>query len=212
MHPSPTFHWQDQAAMAAFATSVGFGMLFLHTPNGPRVAHIPFVLTGDGMSKNRAVQFHLAKGNAIAAHLAGSDGLLVVNGPDAYVSADDYNLPDQVPTWNYIAVEMEGPVRRMEREVLVAFMDDLSAQEEAQLAPKTPWTRAKMDPKRFDAMMGGIIGFEMEICAFRGTAKLGQNKPEAARMAVADALDARGRRAMAHVMRGASDFQTAAKD
>ena len=193
--------------MAAFAASIGFGMLFHHTPNGPRVAHIPFVLTGDG-----AVQFHLAKGNAIAAHLAGSDGLLVVNGPDAYVSADDYNLPDQVPTWNYLAVEMEGPVRRMEREGLVAFMDDLSAQEEAQLAPKEPWTRAKMDPKRFDAMMGGIVGFEMEIRALRGTAKLGQNKPEAARNAVADALDNRGRRAMAHMMRNASDFQTAAKD
>ena len=198
--------------MAAFAASIGFGMLFHHTPNGPRVAHIPFMLTGGPKSENWAVQFHLAKGNAIAAHLAGSDGLLVVNGPDAYVSADDYNLHDQVPTWNYLAIEMEGPVRRMEHEGLVALMDDLSAQEEAQLAPKEPWTRAKMDPKRFDAMMGGIVGFEMEIRALRGTAKLGQNKPEAARMAVADALDNRGRRAMAHMMRNASDFQTAAKD
>ena len=207
MHPTTGFHWQDKAAMTDFVASVGFGMLFLHTPHGPRVAHVPFVLTGDG-----AVQFHLAKGNAIAAHLAGANALLVVNGPDAYISADDYGLPDQVPTWNYLAVEMEGPVRLMAREGLIALLDDLSAQEEARLAPKAPWTRAKMDPKRFDAMLGGITGFELEIRAFRGTAKLGQNKPEAARMAVADALDQRGRRAIAHVMRAASDFQTTAKD
>ncbi len=208
MHPNTAFHWQDKAAMADFAASVGFGMLFLTTPNGPRVAHIPFVLTGDG-----AAQFHLAKGNAMATHLAGAEGLIVVNGPDAYISPDDYGLPDQVPTWNYLSIEMQGPVRRMEREGLIALLDDLSAQEEAKLTPKSPqkpeqWTRANMDPKRFEAMLGGIIGFEMEIRALRGTAKLGQNKPEAARIAVADALDARGRRAMAHVMRNAADFDT----
>ena len=193
--------------MAAFAASVGFGMLFLTTPHGPRVAHIPFLLTGDG-----AAQFHLAKGNAMAAHLAGAEGLLVVNGPDAYISADDYDTADQVPTWNYLSVEVQGPVRRMEREGLIALIDDLTAQEEARLAKPAPWTRAKMDPKRFDAMLGGILGFEMEIRALRGTAKLGQNKPESARLSVADALDQRGRRAMAHMMRSAADFTTAAKD
>ena len=203
MHPNTGFHWQDKAAMTDFAASVGFGMLFHHTLNGPQVAHIPFVLTGDG-----AVQFHLAKGNAMAAHLVGANALLVVNGPDAYISADDYGLPDQVPTWNYLAVEIEGPVRLMAREGLIALLDDLSAQEEARLTPKAPWTRAKMEPKRFDAMLGGIIGFEMEIRAFRGTAKLGQNKPDVARKAGADALDARGRRAMAHIMRNGADFQT----
>ena len=100
----------------------------------------------------------------------------------------------------------------MEREGLIALIDDLTAQEEARLAKPAPWTRAKMDPKRFDAMLGGILGFEMEIRALRGTAKLGQNKPESARLSVADALDQRGRRAMAHMMRSAADFTTAAKD
>ena len=49
-------------------------------------------------------------------------------------------------------------------------------------------------------MVGAIVGFEMEILAWRPTAKLGQNKPADARLRAAAALDATGRRAMAHLM------------
>jgi len=41
----------------------------------------------------------------------------------------------------------------------------------------------------------------MRVTAWRSTAKLGQNKPQEARDRVADALDARGQKAMAHLMR-----------
>ena len=90
---------------------------------------------------------------------------------------------------------------RVDRAALVAQIDQLSVQHEAQLAPKPGWTRAKMDPARFEAMLGAIQGFEMTISAWRGTAKLGQNKPKGARAAVADAFEARGQRAMALLMR-----------
>ena len=52
-------------------------------------------------------------------------------------------------------------------------------------------------PFYFDA----IVGFEMEILSWRPTAKLSQNKPQAARDKAADELDAVGRRAIAHMMR-----------
>ena len=100
----------------------------------------------------------------------------MVNGPDAYVSPDWYDGPDQVPTWNYIAVELEGPVRAMSEEGLIALLDDLSAANEARLLPKKPWTRDKMDAGKFQQMLGGITGFEMEVMAWRPTIKLSQNK------------------------------------
>ena len=57
-----------------------------------------------------------------------------------------------------------------------------------------------MDAEKFDRMVDAIVGFEMEILAWRPTAKLGQNKPAAVRKNAARALDATGRRAMAHLM------------
>lgn len=54
----------------------------------------------------------------------------------------------------------------------------------------------------FDKTMTGLVGFAMEVKAMHGTAKLGQDKPEAARIGVADALDAVGEGALGSLMRG----------
>jgi transcriptional regulator len=107
-----------------------------------------------------------------------------------------------VPTWNYVSVELEGTMRRMEHDALIAQVDRLTAEQEAKL-DKTPWTRAKMDPAIFDKMTSAIVGFRLEITAWRDTLKLGQNKPEAARLAAADGVEAAGRRGIAHWMRQA---------
>ncbi len=196
MHPNPAFRWEDRAAMRAFATEIGFGMLFAATPDGPRVADIPFVFLDDDR-----IGFHVARGNGIVRGLESAEALFVVNGPDGYISPDWYGLPDQVPTWNYLTLEMQGAVTKMSRETLIAQADALSLQHETQLAPKPVWTRAKMADGLFDKMLGGIFGYEMRITGWRGTAKLGQNKSPEARANVADALEARGQRAMALLMR-----------
>jgi transcriptional regulator len=201
MHPDPTFRIKGDAAtersmMEALVREIGMGLIFAETPNGPRVGHVALFSTGDG-----AVQFHLANGNALTKHLAGKTALLVVNGPDAYISPDWYDGPDQVPTWNYVSVELEGPVRAMDKDGLIALLDDLSAVNEAKLEPKQPWTRDKMDSAKFDRMLGAITGFEIEVLAWRPTLKLSQNKREADRLRAADELDTQGKRAIAHFMR-----------
>lgn len=196
MHPDPKFRWEDRDAMRVFVTEIGFGMLFAATADGPRVVHIPFVFLDDDR-----IGFHLSRGNGIVRGLESGEALFVVNGPDAYISPDWYRLDNQVPTWNYLSVEMQGAVTKMDRDALIAQADALSLQHEARLAPKPVWTRDKMADRLFDKMLGGIWGYEMRVTAWRGTKKLGQNKTPEARARVADALDAQGQRAMALLMR-----------
>lgn len=196
MHPNPKFRWEDRAAMADFVRDVGMGLVFAGTADGPRVAHVPVILC-----KGR-LQFHVARGNAITRHLDGATALFVVNGPDAYISPGWYALgPDEVPTWNYVSVEVEGRVRQLDRDSLIAQVDALTAEQEARHAPDAPWTREKADPVRIDRMFDAILGFELDPQVWRGTIKLGQNKPAEARLSAADALDAAGRRGIAHLMR-----------
>lgn len=199
MHPNPKFRWDDMAAMRDFAQKIGFGMLFRETPDGPRVAHVPFVFLSDDV-----IGFHTARSNAITKSLDGSEGLFVVNGPDGYISPDWYGIDDQVPTWNYAAVELQGQVRKMELAELIAQADALSHFQEARLAPKPLWTRAKMGEGLFDKMLGGIFGFAMDISEWRGTLKLGQNKPDDVRFAAADGAAAAGTHAIADAMRSLS--------
>lgn len=201
-HPNTIFRPKgddaEKRSMAeAVVREIGFAKLFLTTPDGPRVAHVPLLLTDDGVA-----QFHVSRGNALAKYLAGANALLLVDGPHGYVSPDWYGSGGgEVPTWNYISVEMEGPVRKMDDDGLHALLDDLSAVYEAALSPKKPWTRAKMDPAYYDKLFSAIHGFEMEIRAWRPTFKLSQNKPDEQRDRVIDELEKSGQRAIAHMMR-----------
>ena len=197
MHPNPAFRRDDRALHEALIDQVGFGMVFLTTPDGPRVAHTPLVSTGDG-----AVQFHLARANALTRHLPGATALAVVNGPDAYVSSRWYDDPNKVPTWNYVAIELEGPVRQMEEEGLVGLLETLSSRHEGRITTGgEPWTMDKLTPQAMRAQLRGIVGFEMEVMAWRETVKLSQNQPADERERVAAALEAEGSLGVAELMR-----------
>ena len=196
MHPNPAFRPKEDEIAALLVREIGFAAIFLTTPDGPRVAHVPVLLAAD----NRTLRFHLARGNALTKYLDGAAALAVVQGPDAYVSPADYGDDAQVPTWNYVSVEMEGRARQTGRDALITLLDDVSAAHEARIAAAPPWTRAKMDPAQFSRMVDAIIGFEIDVTAWRTTLKLSQNKPAAMAARVQTGLAARGHGALAQLM------------
>jgi transcriptional regulator len=195
VHPAPAFAWNDRAAVLAFVGQVSFAHLFAVTPDGPRVAHVPVVVAGDRL------RFHLANGNALTPHLHGTVGLASFAGPNGYVSPDWYAGAHQVPTWNYLAAEIEGPVTRLDDDALVALLDASTAEHEPRVGQR--WTRAKMDPARFAAMCRAITGFELAVTHVRATAKLSQNKADADFAGVVAGLRGAGHGAIADVMQAA---------
>ncbi len=196
MHPNAAFRHGDRNLLETLIEQIGFGMVFADTPDGPRVAHVPLLSTGDG-----AVQFHLARGNALTRHLAGSTALIVINGPDGYVSPRWYADPAQVPTWNYVALELEGRVRRIDAEALLALVTTLSDKHEAQVSEGAPWTMAKLPPESLRRLLASIVGFELEVTAWRETVKLSQNKSADEIERVAAGLEREGSIAIAQLMR-----------
>lgn len=194
MHPNRTFAWEDRDDMLAFVADISFGTICV---DGPLVVHAPVVVSAPDR-----LRFHVANGNRAAKHLDGARAIASFLGPDAYISPDWYGTPDQVPTWNYLSVEAEGPLRRMDENELATLLDDLGAAHEARLAPKPAWTRGKMTPGRFEAMLKAITGYELAIDDLRGTRKLGQNKrPEEQAGAIAGLAPFNP--AVAELMRGA---------
>ena len=117
-----------------------------------------------------------------------SSWLLAVNGADAYVSADWYVSPDQVPTWLYQSVHLTGPVRTLSDDELAAQIDALSAKFESWLLPKPPWTAAKMTAARLEMLKKAIVGFAMTVEEVEGSFKLNQHKSDVDHAAVAQAL------------------------
>jgi transcriptional regulator len=187
MHPSPAFKVEDAERLLARLAAQPFATIAAAPDGRPRVAHAPLVLRRQ--ESGLAIDFHLSRGNALTPFIAsGFNAVAVSVGPDAYVSPDWYETPDQVPTWNYLSVEAEGAVTPLDEAGLIALLDDLSAQEEARLAPKPPWTRAKMVLATFDRMLPGIVGARLTVERLEGISKLSQNKPAADRAGVIAAL------------------------
>jgi transcriptional regulator len=197
MHPNPRFRVEDSELYRMLIQAVGFGMVFATTPEGPRVAHTPLVATPEGK-----VRFHLARNNALTPHLPGATVLALVNGPEAYVSPRWYEDRGQVPTWNYVAVEMEGSVRTLQPEELADLLGTIGAQRETRLGGDDPWRPEHVPAERWEALFAGIIGFELEVREWRSTFKLSQNKSAEDRARVADALGEEGSPALAQLMRG----------
>ena len=187
MHPSNVFRVEDEAILLGHLAAQPFCTIAAVVDGRPVVAHAPVVVRrlGEGL----ALDFHLSRGNVLAPAIAsGFRAVAVSLAGDAYVSPDWYADEDQVPTWNYVSVEAEGPVAALDDVGLVALLDALSAQEEARLLPKRPWTRAKMSPGKFDRMTRMIVGARLAVERLEGITKLSQNKDEADRAGVVAAL------------------------
>lgn len=152
------------------------------------------------------LRFHLARGNPLGRRLEeGTTALLSFVGAEGYVSPDWYETAELPPTWNYETVQARGGVSSVEGDALREMLADLSALEEARLAPKAPWTDAKIGEDRLSRMLRAIRGFSMTPDSVEAKAKLSQNRLPADRAGVLGALAKRGEsgRALARAMSGA---------
>ncbi len=203
MHPNPAFRQTPADRNLAFARTRGFGILSVNGTEGPLMAHVPFLLSPDA----DFADVHLARSNPIARAGLPLPAVIAVSGPDAYISPDWYGphdeVPDQVPTWNYVAVHLRGVLEPLAGDALRAHVDALSAEHEGRIAGKRPWTSAKMSPGAMERLMRMILPFRFRVTQADGTWKLNQNKDAAWRARVAEALSGRdaGARAIAALMR-----------
>ncbi|MDQ2089890.1 FMN-binding negative transcriptional regulator [Marimonas arenosa] len=190
MHPNPAFRPDNRDETLELARDWGFGLLAMSVSDAaPMLSHIPFLLSEDGS----AAELHLVRSNPIARALTGpTPARIALQGPHGYVSPDWYGIDGQVPTWNYLAIHLTGRLTPLPENDLPGLLDRLSAHFEARLAPKPEWTMAKMAPEAAAKMMRQVLPFRFHIDAVDSTWKLAQNKPDAARIAAADQIAARG--------------------
>jgi transcriptional regulator len=171
MHPNKVFDWTDRVEMLRFAAGRSFAHIFSASDAGLFVVHAPILATDEGR-----IRFHVARRNRIAGHIAGNRLLISIAGRDAYQSANWYESANQVPTWHYETVEIDGKARELSEHELVDLLDRLSERFEREHSPDQPWTRAKMEPGKFEAMTRAIVGFEVNPIEVRGTRKFNQHK------------------------------------
>ena len=187
MHPSKLFRNPNRQSNISFVKERSFGALVVVAEGRPLVSHIPFQLSKDGAY----LEAHLVASNPILQALGSpQEATMIVSGCDAYVSPDWYNVEDQVPTWNYVAVNLFGDIRKLARSELRGVLERLSQNMEERLLPKPPWKLDKLKDQTFEKLSRQIVPIGMDIKSMEETWKLSQNKSVDARAGVVKGMRA----------------------
>jgi len=197
----PVLH--EAIRQAALGTLVTLGA------DGLEASHVPMLLDAEA-GPYGTLTGHIARANRQWRRVDGGVAALAVFlGPEAYVSPGWYATKQQtgrvVPTWNYVAVHASGALRFFdEAEQLLALVTRLTRTHEA--ARPAPWAVTDAPPDFVQAMLKGIVGFELRIERLEGKWKLSQNRPAEDRTGVIDGLRREGgddKAAMAELMAAA---------
>ena len=177
----------DEAHVRAMVAAAGSAQLVTVGADGyPLATLLPIIWTGG------TVVCHLAKANPHWQEIADdSPALLVVSGPEAYISPSWYAAKAEhgrvVPTWNYSAVQLAGRARvHHDPQWLRRAVDELVGRHEAQRID--PWSTADAPDRYITGQLRAIVGVEITVERVTGKEKYSQNRSEADRRGVVDGL------------------------
>jgi transcriptional regulator len=183
----------------------GAADLVTATADGLVATFLPFLFE-PSIGERGALQGHVARNNDQWRRAPVGEALVIVRGPDAYVTPSWYATKAEhgrvVPTWNYVTAHVHG---RLVVHDDPAWVDDLvrrlTAKHEA--ARAEPWS-VDDAPERFVAgQLRAIVGLEVLITRIEAKAKVSQNRSDSDIDGIIGGLVAQGDAVSAAAVRAA---------
>ena len=154
-----------------------FATLVYQDQNKVQSFHLPLLL-----KENRLVG-HMALANSAWKALDGSSVLSIFHGPHCYISPVWYGSPRNVPTWNYISIQVRGEVQiRNDESFLHEVLSELSRKYD-------PTFNIETNIHEHLDLLKGIVGIEITITDVVAKFKLAQSKPMHERLNVIHKLE-----------------------
>jgi len=186
----------------------GAANLITATADGLMATMLPLVYdeggSRPGLGAWGALLGHVARNNAQWRVPALGEALLIVHGPDAYISPAWYATKREhgrvVPTWNYVTAHVHGRlVIHDEPGWVEANVRRLTAEHERSRAE--PWSVDDAPDTYIAGQLKAIVGVEIIIDRVEGKTKLSQNRSDADIAGAIDGLEAVGERDISAAMR-----------
>jgi len=167
---------EDRKLMHDFMDEFSF-VDFVTSEPTLRITHIPVVLDR-AAGKSGLIYGHISRQNAQTdAILAGRRAVIVFHGPHSYISPTWYSKAEVVPTWNFAVVHASGKLQAVtDEDAMRSLLTKLIRKFEE---PDSPYDLAKLPRSYTSGLIGGILGFQLEIELLEGKFKLGQERSEA---------------------------------
>jgi len=167
------FQENDRHRLRRLIDGHPFGLLISVRDGAPFISHLPFLFDADVGALGRLTG-HVARANPHWQYLAdGRPAVAVFQGPHAYVSPAWYGAAG-VPTWNYAVVHVHGQPRVIDDVAGVEhIVTRLTAVHESRYP--APW-QPDLTGERRSRLLGGIVGFEIDVTGLEAKFKLSQNR------------------------------------
>ncbi len=195
MYQPPHFRVEDHAALHAFIVAHPLGLLISNDGDKPVADLVPFHLDVEAGARGR-LRAHVARANPHWKLLQQTGSALVVfQASSHYISPSWYPSKAEhgkaVPTWNYAMVQVRGAaIVNEDAPWLREQVEALTRSHEG--GREHPWAVDDAPGEFIAAQLRAIVGFEIEIEEMNGKFKLSQNRPEADRASVVEALSREG--------------------
>lgn len=165
-----------------------YPLAWVMTPDGEEASLLPLVGVFDGEGRLTELIGHIARANPLASALVRDKrALILFKGPDAYISPSQAGRRDWGPTWNYAQLRVWADITV--DDALTAFAIDLLA-DTVERDNQQPWRPAELG-RRYDQLIGHIIGFRACVTRAKAKFKLGQDeRPDTLRHILASLPDA----------------------
>ncbi len=183
----------------------GAADLITSTPVGLLATLLPFVYD-PAVGEHGVLLGHLARNNPQWRRPVLGEALVIVRGPDAYVSPGWYASKAEhgrvVPTWNYVTAHVHGRLVVHDDPAWVEALVRRLTDQHEEHSPR-PWSVDDAPATFVAGQLRAIVGVELVISRVEAKAKLSQNRPAADIDGVIDGLTARGDHASAQAVRAA---------
>jgi transcriptional regulator len=200
----PAHFKPDPAAVRELLARMGAADLVTMTARGLMATMLPLLYDEAGPDGTGRLLGHVARNNDQWREPVQGDALVIVRGPDGYVSPTWYATKREhgrvVPTWNYVTAHVYGDLVIHDDPAWVeALVRRLTERHEG--GRPQPWAVDDAPAPYIAGQLRAIVGVEVRITRIEGNFKLSQNRSEADVDGVIAGLDASGANELAGVMR-----------
>lgn len=191
MRPNPDFENVDPDHIRAMVRENPWATIVTAVPGAGLVAsHYPMLLDED--ADGIVLLSHVGRPDERLHELGSHEAMVIVSGPQGYVSPSWYGTSPAVPTWNFAVAHLHGTPEILSDEDNLRVLDRLVEHFEKPL-PNPHLMNGTAENAEYAArIVGGTVGFRMRVDRIVAKEKMSQDKPAEVIDRVIDALDAPG--------------------
>ncbi len=177
MRYAAVYAQDDVAAVRALVRENPWATIVTHVPGRGLVAsHYPVLLEED--AEGISIVSHVGRPDERLHELGAHESMVVVYGPQGYVSPSWYGISPAVPTWNFAVAHLYGTAEILSDDENLRVLERLVSHFESALPEPYLMNRTLENADYAARIVHGTVGFRLRAERFEAKEKMSQDKPD----------------------------------